>query len=183
MFRTALLAVLIVLVAAPAMGETVYVDDTLRVGVRRNANSGERPLEVVVTGASLEVLERSGNYLRVRTPSGIEGWVNTMYVTSDPPARNLIAQLRAENARLESELQEIVSAQPSVEASESMAQQLESLRQQNEMLQAQAADFAESGWGVWNIAAALIVLFIGGFALGKRHERDRVVRRFNGLEF
>ncbi|MFA7556958.1 MAG: TIGR04211 family SH3 domain-containing protein [Hydrogenophaga sp.] len=182
MFRTVLLAVLIALAVAPAMGETVYVDDTLRVGVRRNANSVEAPLEVVVTGALLEVLERSGNYLRVRTPAGVEGWVGSMYVTSNPPARHLVEQLRAENAQLKSELESATSAQPSPEVSASLVEQLDSLRQQNEALQAQAADPGESGLSAWGIAAALIALFVGGFALGKRHERDRVVRRFNGLE-
>ncbi len=182
MFRTTLLAVLFALAAAPAMGETVYVDDTLRVGVRQNANSAEAPLEVVVTGAQLEVLERSGNYMRVRTPAGVEGWVGSMYVTSNPPARQLVEQLRAENTRLTSELQAVTAAQPSPETSEALVGQMESLREQNEALQAQVADLGEPRLGAWGIAAALIALFLGGFALGKRHERDRVVRRFNGLE-
>ncbi|MGE0079720.1 MAG: hypothetical protein AB7U81_00315 [Thiohalomonadaceae bacterium] len=34
----------------------------------------------------------------------------------------------------------------------------------------------------WITAALLIALLVVGFLLGKRHERDRVVRRFNGLE-
>ncbi|MGE0079719.1 MAG: TIGR04211 family SH3 domain-containing protein [Thiohalomonadaceae bacterium] len=105
MFRTAMFAMLAALVVLPALAETAYVDDTLRVGVRRNANSSETPLTVVTSGARLEVLERGERYWRVRTDDGVEGWVAASYVTTHPPARAQLEELQAENARLKAELQ------------------------------------------------------------------------------
>jgi SH3 domain protein len=181
MFRTALFTVLAALAAAPVLAETVYVDDTLRVGVRRNANSTETPLKVVITGAKLEVLERGNDYLRVRTPDGVEGWVGAMYVTSTPPARYQLEQLRTENAQLKEKLASR-QADAAAEVTTPLVQELETLRSQYQAMQSEYTNQRGSSLAGWVSAALLIALFVGGFFLGKRHERERVVRRFNGLE-
>lgn len=175
MFRTAVFAILAVLASAPVLGETAYVDDTLRVGVRRNANSTETPLTVITSGARLEVLERNARYWRVRTEDGVEGWVGASYVTSTPPARVQLEALRAENARLKAAL-ETRTADPQ------LVGELEALQLQYQQLQARLAVENRPTTLGWITAALLIMLLVGGFFLGKRHERDRVVRRFNGLE-
>lgn len=84
-----------------AAAETIYVNDMLRVGVRSQPASDEAPLAVVTTGAALEVLERSGGYVKVRTDEGAVGWVNSVYVSGEPPARLRIERMTAENQRLQ----------------------------------------------------------------------------------
>lgn len=189
MFRSAMFAALVTLVVLPAMAETAYVDDTLRVGVRRNANSSEAPLTVVTSGAPLEVLERGERYWRVRTEDGVEGWVSASYITTQPPVRAQVAALKAENARLKAELQAREST-PDIAAQFAVLQQeyQQLLEQFTAAMEAEAITAAPEarkqerpssylGWG----GLLLIVLSGLGFVLGKRHERSRVMRRFNGL--
>ena len=44
------------------------------------SDTSERPFENLVSGTALEVLERTSNYARVRTPDGQEGWVKSDYL-------------------------------------------------------------------------------------------------------
>jgi len=56
-----------------------------------------------VSGAALEVLERSLMSIRVRTEDGQEGWVKTAYVVTQEPARRRVTRLETANAALERE--------------------------------------------------------------------------------
>jgi SH3 domain protein len=186
MNRVAFLALLAGLTIATAQAETVYVDDTLRVGVRNNPGNTETPIEVITSGASLEVLERTKGYLRVRTGSGAEGWVSSVYVTSEPPARTLLEQAKKDNARLQDELRVLRGNDVSKDG-QRVTGELENLRKQNAELQArvdasagQAAEGVQSSWILRS--AIMIGLLLLGFVLGKRHERERVASRFNGLQ-
>lgn len=187
MFRSAMFAVLAALVVLPVMAETAYVDDTLRVGVRRNANSSEAPLAVVTSGARLEVLERGERYWRVRTDDGVEGWVSASYVTTQPPVRVQVEQLKAENARLKAELQ-------ARDAPHDIAAEFAVLQRDYQQLLERFALTVETeattevkrqgqstSYLGWFVGLLFVVLAGLGFALGKRHERSRVMRRFNGL--
>lgn len=80
----------LMLTTTVAFAETVYVDDNLRVGVRPEPDNSYSPISVVVSGMVLEVLERKGNFMRIRTPSGVEGWVSNSYVTKKKPAQLLL---------------------------------------------------------------------------------------------
>jgi len=82
----------------------VYVIDRLQMGVHEGKERDSAILELVATGTALEVVERQGDFLKVKTPKGNEGWVDADYVTEDPPAPRVLAELRAEHKRTASEL-------------------------------------------------------------------------------
>jgi SH3 domain protein len=177
------------LFAAAAGADVVYVDDSLRVGVRNNPGNTESPLEVVTSGAALEVLERGENgYMRIRTASGVEGWVSSVYVTNQPPARALLEQMRQENARLQNELHALRGGAASAASAVPTPSELDDLRKENAQLvvrvtELTAGDSRRGDWLDWAEGAGLLVaLFILGIVLGKRHERQRVASRFNGLQ-
>jgi SH3 domain protein len=100
------------LFAVSAAAETRYVDDHLVITMRTGKANTFQILKTLPSGTVLEQLEVDGDYSRVRTRDGIEGWVLTQYLTDTPIAKVRLA--RAE-------------------------QQLEKLRQENRQLQQQFA--------------------------------------------
>ncbi len=66
-------------------------------------SSGER-IASVKSGDRLEVLERSGDQVHVRTASGRDGWIRASYLTADEPLRARLAERTAEVARLEEDV-------------------------------------------------------------------------------
>lgn len=174
--------------ATQANGEVVYVDDTLRVGVRKSPGNNEAPIEVISSGETLEVLERVDGHLRVRTPRGAEGWVGNVYVRPDPPARVQIQRIKEENERLRAQLVELRGGATVEQEMARLTAQAETLQQEKEALQRQIEEIQASNDRALrvdpSIGAGLLVALLGlGTYLGIRRERRRVARRFNGLEF
>src|SRR5690606_14220547 len=91
---------LLLLGAAAARAETLYVTDMLRLGLHRASDTSDSPFTTLVSGTALEVLERTTYYARVRTPDGTEGWVKATYLVAEPPARARLHELEAEVERL-----------------------------------------------------------------------------------
>jgi len=85
------------LIAVPALAETLYVVDELVITVRAQPDSRAEIVESLRTGASVEVLERpaGSSFIRVRTESGVEGWSLEQYLTNRPIARTQLAEAQA----------------------------------------------------------------------------------------
>lgn len=190
--RGAWIAVALWGAAAAALGETVYVTDTLRLGLHAAEDTSGQPIESLASGTRLEVLERRPNYARVRTPAGVEGWVKSAFVVTDVPARYRFAALEAELAQLQAELAPLraaevaPSAQParsaeagtSMDTAAAMQTTLARLKRENEQYEARLESYRGSvplGWA----AAALLVALLAGFIAGLWW-LDALVRRRHG---
>ena len=92
-----------------AYAETMYIDDTLLVPLRSGEGTGFRIVHKgLKSGVKLEILEkRSSGYAHVRTPSGIEGYLPTRYLSAHPIAKVKLAQANQELAKLKSDYSEI----------------------------------------------------------------------------
>lgn len=80
--------------------ETKYVSDFLIVNIK---DSFEAPYNVVGTVQSdqkLEVLEKSGRYIKVRTEDNKEGWISSQYLKSSIPKKITIANQKLEIEQL-----------------------------------------------------------------------------------
>lgn len=86
-------------VFSAAQAETVYVAERLRIGLRADMEETSPVVKSVETGAPLEVVERLEKLVRVRDPQGTEGWIESRYLTPDPPARSQLAKLQEDLAR------------------------------------------------------------------------------------
>lgn len=77
--------------ASSVSAETTVVVTTDTLNVRAGPGITHKVVAQVKRGTVLTVLERSqlGDWLRVRTPAGVEGWVSSRYVTSGPGTGNL----------------------------------------------------------------------------------------------
>jgi len=76
---------------------TAYVIDRLTVGIHADKTLNSPILKMVPTGTPLDVLERDGDFARVQTPDGTEGWVDTSYLMSEQPATLKVVALEAEH--------------------------------------------------------------------------------------
>jgi len=180
----------LLLMANGVFAETVYIDDMLRVGVRAEPNSSQAPIKVLKTGAALEVLARSGDYLRVRTTDGVEGWINGRYASEAPPARLRIDAVEAELETLRGELESVREAHERLQRenrrlSSALQERVEESRGLQERLDRLQRKYREAteprGWW-WVAVVAVVGLFLLGFYLGAQWRKQQIATRLGGLE-
>lgn len=195
--RAGVLLLLLLVGTAGVQAETLYVTDILRLGLHRAQDTSDRAFRTLVSGTALEVLERTGNYARVRTPDGTVGWVKANYLVVDKPAQLIVGET---NAKVEALTAELDEAKAALSAAEEKAAQLENELNQDEnsarslqarlttalsdseRYQRELQNYRGSLPLTWVVVALLLVL-IGGFMAGlwwidyqsrKRHGGFRV---------
>jgi len=100
-------------------GETRYVTDQLEITMRSGQSTKYQIVRMLPSGAAVEILEtgENGDYSRIRTEQGNEGWVLSRYLDQQPNARQRLEQankhlneVEEENKRLSRELSQERSA-------------------------------------------------------------------------
>ena len=192
--RLALIALLSACTAV-ASAETLYVTDSLRLALYESEDTSDKPLANLVSGAPVQLIERSGSLARVRTSAGEEGWVKASYLVPDKPARTRVAELEAELAALRSENAEYRGARANADASAeqlarttaaskdsaaSMQEAIGQLERENAAYVARLESYRGSLPMPW-VGAALLVTLVGGFAGGLWWLDALVRRRHSGF--
>lgn len=87
---TRLLGVALMMVAATAVGQTLYVSDQLVITVRTGPSTENAIITNLVSGDAVEVLQVNAEtgYTRVRIQSGVEGWVLGRYLVATPVSQD-----------------------------------------------------------------------------------------------
>ena len=83
--------------------ETRYIRDTLFVPLRSGQSFKHRIVHKgLASGTPLTLLEVSedGSYSMVRTAKGVEGWLQTQYLSEEPAARSQLEAIKAQNQTL-----------------------------------------------------------------------------------
>jgi len=84
---------------------TRYVSDELEITMRNGQGVKFAIRKMLSSGTKLKVIETDpAGYSKVSTPSGVEGWVLTRYLSNTPSARNSLAASEQKVANLELEL-------------------------------------------------------------------------------
>jgi SH3 domain protein len=107
MLRKVLLALLLVLGPVSAFAATMYISDELTVPLRRGPSNGHKIINAALpSGLALEVLgeDNAAGFTQVRTPNGIEGWLPTQYLVSQPVAKDRLAAATKRVETLEAQL-------------------------------------------------------------------------------
>ncbi|WP_241505969.1 TIGR04211 family SH3 domain-containing protein [Parahaliea mediterranea] len=115
MFRLISLIALLALGSASALAQdTRYISDTQYIPVRSGAGNDYRIVHRgLPSGTRLTVLETSadGDWARISTGNGTEGWLRAQYLMAEAPAATQLEQVRASgeqlrqrNSELEAEL-------------------------------------------------------------------------------
>jgi SH3 domain protein len=190
--------VVLCLVLAPlaARAETVYVSDRLVVALRAAAADTAAVVKALEVGTPLEVLERAGNFARVRDRQGTEGWAETRHLAAEPPARAQLARVNEELARLRAQLGErdaelkktqALLAQESAKLKELAARPAAAAAEADKPADAAppAPTAGDSGAGggndllVW--LGACFAMLVVGFGAGILWLRESIRRRSGGM--
>jgi SH3 domain protein len=87
--------------------ESAWVTDLLQLGVSEAPDANETPFAFLQSADSVEVLERSIYYARVRMKDGREGWVLKNFLVDKPPARLLVETTQKKLNQTASELKSL----------------------------------------------------------------------------
>lgn len=82
----------------PAEERIGYVTDQLRLKMYSGKGEGDE-LATLKSADRLEILEVSGQFYRVRTEDGKEGWAKKFYIVDDAPAKVRIKELQQDADR------------------------------------------------------------------------------------
>ena len=191
--------------------EVKYVTDKLRLSLYKNASDKSGTLKLLVSGDKLGVLEKQGPYSKVKTADGETGWVKNGFLVSDPTASFQLVEEQNKNEILAKQIEQYSDTQKMVDDYEATisqigddfataTQELETVRKEldeqkelNVDLQAQIeasqqGKFSLSDLGVlfkqfWYLAiGSMIILFLGGFIVGRELVEAQVRRRFQGVK-
>jgi len=100
MRMTAWVGLLLLTGSAVSQAQTVYVTDTLYIGLKASKSDDAATIKTLKTGTQLELLPASdGEFSNVRTPQGDEGWVRNRYISQTPVSQVKLAQAEDKLAR------------------------------------------------------------------------------------
>ena len=107
MTRIASFILLAVITTHSSAQDVFYISDQQYIPLRSGPGSEYRILHRgIPSGTEMVVNERSedGNYARITTAGGTEGWIRNQYLTTEVPPRTRMATLEKHNQALEQQL-------------------------------------------------------------------------------
>jgi len=176
-----------------AGAETVYVTDSLRLGLHQAADTSDKPFENLVSGTAVEVLERNPNYARVRLADGREGWVKATFLVEDKPAAARVLELEAEIGGFEDATAAAKTAQVTAEqelaglrselqsttgSAETIKETIARLERENRE-HAERLDAYRHSLPIAWVIPAIVVTLVAGFFVGLWW-LDSLIRRRHG---
>jgi SH3 domain protein len=137
--KTILSAFLIlILTSGLAEAETVYVTANLTLTLKNEESMRGKVLQTLSIGTPLTVIKvnKKSGFTQVRTVNGIEGYIETRHISTEPPDLNqnetsskLIESLQTENTSLKSELAQVKSSiTPGTTLEQSLANERDQLK-------------------------------------------------------
>ncbi len=137
---TSLLLLLLATLSAPiAWADDMYVTDQLLVGIYTDRNLTGPPVKLLKSGTQLEVVQRDGQVVEVKTRDNDQGWLKASYLTLEAPAQKQLTQYKKKieqlNARIKRQWTKAANAENNLKKIESenlkMQKQLEKLNKQS----------------------------------------------------
>jgi uncharacterized protein YgiM (DUF1202 family) len=174
-----------------AQSTTMYVTDTLRLGLHNAEDTSDRSFRTLESGQQMTVITRNRSYAQVELPDGTRGYVKTAYLVDEKPAKLIVEEMREQAT---SALAQLAAVQEEYSSSASRIQSLQndlaSALEQSSAAQAQAAAAIEErdrvvgqlavyGFALpWPIAlagvvAAFLIGIFGGFWWLDQRSRKR----------
>ncbi len=159
-----------------AQAETGYVTDMLQLELYASEDMSGRPIQKLRSGDSFEILERKGRYANVRLPGGQSGWIKSLYMVTEEPARARLNKLENQNADLTARLQSLQaqladrqsrvaelegSSSNAAEQRAAVEAELQSLRSRNDALESTLSSYGSSVPLSWLIVISLLALVLG----------------------
>jgi len=97
------LSLLLIALSPSLLAETRYISDEFRVPLRKSPCGRCAILhQGLKTGLKLTFIESADGWSHIRTPGGMEGWIENQYIVKQPIARDKIARYKQQNEALSS---------------------------------------------------------------------------------
>lgn len=193
MVLRSLYAVALLLSCAPAIAETAYVTDMLRLGLHESQDTSDAPFANLTSGTELEILQRVPNFAEVRVPDGRQGWVKSAFLVKDKPAQLIVTETLAELEQVKRELAEaeatrdqsdqevrrmVAESAAESEIARTAESDLTSLHEENREYMRRLETYRGSLPIPW-VVGAVVVAALAGFLLGL-WSLDAYIRRRHG---
>ena len=171
------------LLSTMAQANTIYVTDSLQLKLRASADTNGDIVTTLHSGQKLTLLEQQSKFSKVKTNDGQTGWVQTWFLTDEPPATYIVNQVTKEKENLETKLtsaneklknfdsataRENKSLKNSVESLSKKINQLSEERNDlSNKLEAQTSELAKYRFAEqYDLRVIVIGFFLLSFALG-----------------
>ncbi len=112
--------------ATAVHGETMYVNDVIKITFRTGPGIGHKVIQEIASGQKVEVLREEGGWTQVRLPDGKTGWVLNRFLTRQTPNEVELSLLKEKQAELLDQVTELSGEN-------------DSLNEQNQALQGEVA--------------------------------------------
>jgi len=99
-----LLLLLGTLSASAVWADDMYVTDQLLVGIYTDRSLTGPPVKLLKSGTRLEVVQRDGQVVEVKTSDNNQGWLKASYLTMEPPAQVQLTKNKQKIERLNSRI-------------------------------------------------------------------------------
>ena len=124
-------------VTLPALAETRYVSDQLRLPMRKGGSGSFKISRMLPSGTPLEVLSvnRKTGWAQIKTPKGTTGYVLDRYLQDEPVARERIIEIEERLAGLQQAPDQLAAKLGQLQqAHQALIQQHEAITQENDRL-------------------------------------------------
>ncbi len=136
------LSLLLLALSPSLLAQTRYISDEFRVPLRKSPCSRCAILhQGLKTGLKLTYIESADGWSHIRTPGGMEGWIENQYIVKQPIARDRIAgykqqneTLNTSNAKLKVQVKELKAE------SQQLGGRLSAVSDDNEVVSRELAD-------------------------------------------
>lgn len=106
-FRSVVVIMALMTVSEYVSAEKAWVTDMLQLGVHAAADTSDSAFTYLKSAETVEVLEQTFYYARVRLDDGREGWVRKTFLVYEPPPRLRVETVEKERDRTASELKSL----------------------------------------------------------------------------
>ena len=106
-FLIPIISLTVLLVNHAAWAETTFITDKIAVELFSSTFQRGVLVTTVNSGAVVEIVETDGEFAKVRTQQGQEGWVHNKYLSTEKPTQVSYLQLMAKHQQLQQELEQL----------------------------------------------------------------------------
>ncbi|CAB5090160.1 hypothetical protein D3OALGA1CA_5828 [Olavius algarvensis associated proteobacterium Delta 3] len=98
----------LIMVPAHLLAQTNYITDEFRITMRTGPGTDHKIITMLKSGQQVELIMEDEEWSMVATPNGTEGWVLSRFLTTNPPSRLELSELKLKKAQSEDQNTQLV---------------------------------------------------------------------------
>jgi len=122
----------------PLSAKDIYVTGITKITMRTGPGVDHKIVAMLISGTKLETIEYQRDWSHVKTQDNKTGWVLSRFLTEEVPQNLLVAQLQAENEKLQTALEQ---AEEKKQALTEKNETLMDIEEKYKKLDQESADF------------------------------------------